>query len=377
MKITDVRTLRMGAPANDWNWLFVKIETDAGIHGVGEGSLQYKDAALTTEIEEFGHWLVGKDPFEIERLWNAMHRQVTWTGGPVTMSAISAIDLALHDIKGKALDVPVYELLGGRVRPRVPVYANAWFHGATGPEEYAQRARDVVDQGYDALKFYPFGGAQVARPPRLDRGAALVEAVRDAVGPEVEIGIDVRAQLNVRGAIRAAQRLEPFDIAWMEEPVRFDNVGALCEVARAVRVPIATGEQLYTRWEFRALLEKNAARIVQPDICHAGGISELKKIATAAETYYVTIAPHNSNGPISTVASLQLDTSIANCLMQEIFVAFLPLYNEVLTEPIVIEDGYASLPEGPGWGTDLNEEVIEAHPPHAYAPVRDNAPYYE
>jgi galactonate dehydratase len=197
------------------------------------------------------------------------------------------------------------------------------------------------------------------------------------VGPEVEIGIDVRAQLNVRGAIRAAQRLEPFDIAWMEEPVRFDNVGPLCEVARAVRVPIATGEQLYTRWEFRALLEKNAARIVQPDICHAGGISELKKIATAAETYYVTIAPHNSNGPISTVASLQLDTSIANCLMQEIFVAFLPLYNEVLTEPIVIEDGYASLPEGPGWGTDLNEEVIEAHPPHAYAPVRDNAPYYE
>ena len=376
MKITNVRTLRMGAPANDWNWLFVRIETDAGIHGIGEGSLQYKDAALKSEIDEFGRWLVGQDPFQIEYLWNAMHRQVTWTGGPVTMSAISAIDLALHDIKGKALGVPVYELLGGKVRSQVPVYANGWFHGISSPQEYADRAKGVVDEGYRALKFYPFGGSQVATLERIDRGAALVETVREAVGSRVEIAIDVRAQLDMGGAIRAAQRLEPFDIAWLEEPVGFDNVGSLCEMARAVRVPIATGEQLYTRWEFRALLEENAVRIVQPDICHAGGISELKKIASAAETYYVTVAPHNSNGPISTMASLHLDASIPNCLMQEVFVAFLPLYNEMLTEPIVIEDGYARLPEGPGWGTDLKEERIEAYPPHRYAPVRPWEPYY-
>ena len=376
MKITDVRVLSMGAPANDWNWTFVKIDTDSSIHGVGEASLQYKDAALVAEIAQFGRWLVGRDPFQIEYIWNSLHRRVTWTGGPVTMSAISAIDLALHDIKGKALGVPAYELLGGKVRDRVRVYANAWFHGATTPGEYAERATAVVDRGYRALKFYPFGGAQVATPERIDRGVALVRAVREAVGPNVEIAVDVRANLNIWSAIRAAQKLEPFNIAWLEEPILFDNIDSLVELARAVRVPVATGEQLYGRWEFRPLLEKNAVRIIQPDICHAGGISELKKIAAAAETYYVTVAPHNSNGPISTVASLHLDANIPNCLMQEIFLAFLPLYNEVLTSPIVIENGYARLPEGPGWGTDINEDVVRAHPPNPYSPVRERAVYY-
>ena len=375
MKITNVRTLRMGAPSQDWNWLFVVIETDAGIHGVGEGSLQYKDAALATEIKEFGRWLVGQDPFQIEYLWNAMHRQVTWTGGPVTMSAISAIDLALHDIKGKALGVPVYELLGGKVRDSVRVYANGWFHGMTTTEGYVERAKSIVGQGYTALKHYPFGGAQAATPERINRGVARAAAVREAVGPDIEMAIDIRANLNIGSAIRAAQKLESLDIAWLEEPILFDNIDAMAELARAVRVPVATGEQLYTRWEFRALLEKNVARVLQPDICHAGGISELKKIATAAETYYITLAPHNSNGPISTVASLHLDTCIPNCLMQEIFVNFMPLYNQVLTRPIEIEDGHARLPEGPGWGTDIKEDVIRAHPPNAYPSVRSTVYY--
>ena len=376
MKITHVRVLSMGAPVNDWNWTFVRLETDSGIQGIGEGSLQYKDAALQAELGEFGRWLVGQDPFQIEHIWSSLHRRVTWTGGPVTMSAISAVDLALHDIKAKALGIPVYELLGGMVRDRVRLYANAWFQGAVTPKEYAERARAVVDQGYTALKFYPFAGAQVATPARIDRGIALVRAVREAVGPAVEIAIDVRANLNMRSAIRAAKRLEPFDIAWIEEPVLFDNVESLVELARAVPVPVATGEQLYGRWEFRPLLERNAVRIIQPDICHAGGISELKKIAAAAETYYVTVAPHNSNGPISTVASLHLDASIPNCLMQEVFLSFLPLYNEVLTNPMVIEDGYARLPAGPGWGTDIDEDVVRAHPPNAYSPVREQSVYY-
>ena len=376
MKITHVRVLSMGAPVNDWNWTFVRLETDSGIQGIGEGSLQYKDAALQAELGEFGRWLVGQDPFQIEHIWSSLHRRVTWTGGPVTMSAISAVDLALHDIKAKALGIPVYELLGGMVRDRVRLYANAWFQGAVTPKEYAERARAVVDQGYTALKFYPFAGAQVATPARIDRGIALVRAVREAVGPAVEIAIDVRANLNMRSAIRAAKKLEPFDIAWIEEPVLFDNVESLVELARAVPVPVATGEQLYGRWEFRPLLERNAVRIIQPDICHAGGISELKKIAAAAETYYVTVAPHNSNGPISTVASLHLDASIPNCLMQEVFLSFLPLYNEVLTNPMVIEDGYARLPAGPGWGTDIDEDVVRAHPPNAYSPVREQSVYY-
>ncbi len=375
MKITDLKILRTSTPvAVGTNWLFVKIETDSGIHGIGEGSLQYKDMGLTAELEDFKKFLIGKDPFQIEHLWTSMYRRVTWAGGPVTMSAISAIDLALWDIKGKALDAPVYELLGGSVRERVRVYANGWFEGLTTPEDHAKGAAKIVAQGYSALKFYPFQGEQVITPERMERGVSLVRAVREAVGPHVEIGIDIRARLNAWSAMRVAQQLEPFNIAWLEEPVMFDNVDTLAELARKMNVPISAGEQLYNRWEFRPLLEKNAVHIIQPDICHAGGISELKKIATAAETYYVYVAPHNSNGPISTVASLHLDTCIPNCFMQEIFVSFVQRYNELLTNPLVIENGYARPPEGPGWGTDMDEDAIRRYPPVDYRPI-ESEPY--
>ena len=259
MKITDVRVLRMAAPGDaSTNWLFVKIETDSGIYGVGEGSLQYKDVGLTAEIEDFKKFLIGKDPFQIEHIWTSLYRRVTWAGGPVTMSAISAIDLALWDIKGKALDVPVYELIGGKVRDRVRVYANGWFGGLNTPEDHAEAASKLVGQGYTALKFYPFTGEQVVTPERIERGVSLVRAVREAVGPNVEIAIDIRARLNVWSAMRVAQQLEPFNIAWMEEPVMFDNVEALAALARKVNVPISTGEQLYNRWQFQPLLEQNA-----------------------------------------------------------------------------------------------------------------------
>ena len=173
---------------------------------------------------------------------------------------------------------------------------------------------------------------------------------------------------------RVAQRLEPFDIAWIEEPVMFDNVDAICALARTLKIPVATGEQLFNRWEFRPLLEQNAVKIIQPDICHAGGLTELKKIAAAAETHYVSVAPHNSNGPISTVASLHLDTCIPNCFMQEIFVTFLSRYEQVLTKPIPIADGYATAPDGIGWGTDIDLEALRAFPPNDYVTV-ESEPY--
>jgi galactonate dehydratase len=387
VKITHLEVLRTQAhvePSN--NWLFVRIHTDSGITGIGEGSLQYKDAALTAELENFGSYLRGKDPFQIEHIWISLHRRVTWTGGAVTISAISAIDLALWDIKGKALGVPVYELLGGKVRDKVPLYANGWFSGnrlsAHGPQGgaageqawYAERAKAVVAQGYRCLKLYPFSGEQVITPERISRGVGLVRAVREAVGPEIEIAVDVRARLNVWSARRIAQLLEPLNIAWLEEPILFDNADTMAEFARSVRVPVATGEQLYTRWEFRALLEQNAVGIIQPDICHAGGISELRKIATMAETYYVTLAPHNSNGPISTVASLHLDMSIPNCHMQELFLNSLDRYQEMLTNPLIVEDGYSSPPAGPGWGTDLDDAVLAKYPPADFTPI-ESEPY--
>jgi len=388
MKITDIEVLRMQANAEPHNnWLFVRVHTDSGITGIGEGSLQYKDVALAAEIENFATYLRGKDPFQIEHIWTSLHRRVTWTGGAVTMSAISAIDLALWDIKGKALGVPVYELIGGKVRDSVPIYANGWFSGnrpsAHGPRDgadgeetwFAERAKAVVAQGYRCLKLYPFSGSpQVITPERLERGIGIVRAIREAVGPRIDIAIDIRARLNLWSAQRVIQQLEPLDIAWLEEPILFDNAEAMAALARSTCIPVATGEQLYTRWEFRALLEQNAVRIIQPDICHAGGFSELRKIAAMAETYYVSLAPHNSNGPISTVASLHLDMAINNCHMQELFLVSLPYYQEVLTNPLVIEDGHGAPPAGPGWGTDLDEAVLAKYPPASFVPV-ESEPY--
>ena len=378
MKITDLHVMRMGTPGKGGgtNWTFVKIETDAGIYGLGEASLQYKDEGLIAEFGAFKRFLIGKDPFEIERLWTSLYRRVTWSGGPVITSAISAIDLALWDIKGKALGVPVYELLGGKSHDKIRMYANGWPRKGNTPEGISEGVKQVVDQGYTALKFYPFGGEQIAKIDRIEHGVALVEAARETAGPQVEIGIDIRARLNIWSARRVAQALEPYNIAWMEEPILWDNPEALAQFAHEVRVPIATGEQLYTRWGFRSLLELNAVGIIQPDICHAGGITELKKIAAMAETYYVTIAPHNSNGPLSTIASLHLDLCVHNSLMQEIFLSSIDLYNEVLTQPIEVIDGHCVPPEGPGWGVDLKADVIAKHPPKSFTPI-ESEPYVE
>ncbi len=203
----------------------------------------------------------------------------------------------------------------------------------------------------------------------MQLGVDRVAAIREAVGPNIEIGVDIRNALNIWGARRVAQKLEPFDIAFMEEPILYDNSTTLVELAREARVPIAVGERLYTRWEFREVLEKNAVDIIQPDICHAGGLSELLKIAAMAEVYYVTVAPHNSNGPISTIASLHLDMMINNCFMQELILRFFDRYNEVLTNPIKVEDGYGTPPDGPGWGTGLHEDVLAQYPAKEYNPV--------
>ena len=202
----------------------------------------------------------------------------------------------------------------------------------------------------------------------------LVAAVRETVGPSVEVAVDVRGRLDIWSARRAARAIEEYNIAWLEEPILWDNIDALAALAREVNIPISTGEQLYNRWDFRPLIESNAASIIQPDICHAGGITELRKIATSAETYYVSVAPHNSNGPISTVASLHLDLVMPNAFMQEIFVSFLRAYEAVLTDMIPIVDGHATVPGGPGWGTEIDVEALSEFPPCDYVTV-ESEPY--
>ena len=370
MKITDLRVFQtQGGHAN---WTFVKLYTDSGLTGVGEASLERNDIVVVKALESLKDFLVGKDPFQIEYIWNALYKQTFKYGQLIILTALSGVEQALWDIKGKALGVPVYELLGGKLRDRVRAYANAWAFQEVvtemtekdTPESLAKNALKMVDKGFTAMKWDPFRhGGQVIPKSEEEFAIACVKAVREAVGPSIDLLIECHGRFNMISAIRMAQKLEPFDPFFYEEPIPPDNIDALAALQAAINLPIATGERLYTRWEFRPLLEKQAARIIQPDICHVGGFLELKKIAAMAETYYVAVQPHNSNGPVQTVASLHLDASIPNFVFQEFFYPYLDQYNEILTEPIKYQDGYLEIPTGPGLGTDIREEVIRKRPP--------------
>ncbi len=362
MKITAISTI--ATAGGHANWLFVKVSTDEGITGWGEASLENRETVVRVEIDELAKGLIGRNPMQIEKIWVDIHRGAFWSGGAISMSAISGIDQALWDIKGKALGVPVYELLGGMVHERLRTYANSWFRIGASPEQYADDARAVVEKGFSAIKWDPFTGATQMLSRQVEEAAfANIDAVRDAVGPDVDLCIEAHGRFNVFSAVRVGQRLESYRPYFYEEPILHDNPDAMAEVARAVRVPIACGERLLSRWDFRQILERNCVRIIQPDICHAGGISELKKIAAMAETYYVGIQPHNAGGPFSTLSSIHLDASTPNFAIQEFFEPYRPLYNQLLTHPIEVVNGHLVVPDRPGLGADLNEEAAAALPP--------------
>jgi galactonate dehydratase len=376
MKITDLRVFQtQGGHAN---WTFVKLYTDSGLTGVGEASLERNDEVVVKALETFRDFLVGQDPFQIEYIWNALYKQTFKYGQLIILTALSGIEQALWDIKGKALGVPVYELLGGKLRDKVRAYANAWafqkvvtsMTAEDTPDSIAQNALKMVDKGFTAMKWDPFReGGQVIQRSEEEFALACVKAVREAVGPSVDILIECHGRFNMHSAIRIAHKLEPYDPFFYEEPIPPDNLDALAALQRSINLPIATGERLYTRWEFRPLFEKNAAQIIQPDICNVGGIWELRKIAAMAEAYYVSVQPHNSNGPVQTIASLHLDASIPNFVFQEFFYPYLDMYNEVLTEPIIYKDGYLEIPTSPGLGTDIREDVIRKRPPKKQPPM--------
>lgn len=376
MKITDLRVFQtQGGHAN---WTFVKLYTDSGLTGVGEASLERNDEVVVKALETFRDFLVGQDPFQIEYIWNALYKQTFKYGQLIILTALSGIEQALWDIKGKALGVPVYELLGGKLRDKARAYANAWafqkvitsMTAEDTPDSIAENALKMVDKGFTAMKWDPFReGGQVIQRSEEEFALACVKAVREAVGPSVDILIECHGRFNMHSAIRIAHKLEPYDPFFYEEPIPPDNLDALAALQRSINLPIATGERLYTRWEFRPLFEKNAAQIIQPDICNVGGIWELRKIAAMAEAYYVSVQPHNSNGPVQTIASLHLDASIPNFVFQELFYPYLDMYNEILTEPIIYKDGYLEIPTSPGLGTDIREDVIRKHPPKKQPPM--------
>lgn len=366
MKISKVTPMVMGTPWREL--LFVKVETDEGLYGVGEARpLQRTDTLLGYLEETVPRFILGSDPFEIEKLVHRMTREDYGRAGEVVMTGLALIEIACWDIMGKALGQPVYRLLGGAVRDKIKAYANGWYRVERTPEEFHQAAKEVVEKGYRGLKFDPFGAGFY----ELDRAEknhviSLVEAVYDAVGPEVDILIEMHGRFNPVTAVEMAKELSRFKPAWIEEPVPPENMKALRDVRDAVLpmgIPVATGERIHTPHDYRELFEQRAADVIQVDITHFGGLLNAKKLAGTAETYYMLMAPHNVGGPVSTAASLHFAASTDNFKIQEFFNDFADRHvMEAAPGVPPVVDGYFALPEGPGLGVELNEDMIAAHP---------------
>ncbi|HLW61051.1 MAG TPA: mandelate racemase/muconate lactonizing enzyme family protein [bacterium] len=363
MRIAEVRVYTMGSA---WrNFVFARIRTDDGLEGIGEARPVNREEPVAAYLEAIAHrYVLGSDPFNIEALVARITRDDFELPGATEMTAIAIVEMACWDIVGKALDQPVYRLLGGACRPRIKAYANGWYTGERTPEAFAQAARKVVARGYRALKFDPFG-AGVAELERAEhaRSVEMVEAVRDAVGPDVEILIEMHGRFTAAQAIGLARDLERVAPSWIEEPVPPDQLGALVQVARSTRIPVATGERLHLRTQFRDLFASGAAQICQADITHCGGLLETKKIAAMAETHGLLVAPHNVSASVGTAAALHIAASTPNFKIQEYFNDFAePFVEQAAPGVPKVEDGYFPLPQGPGLGVTFNEDVVTAHP---------------
>ncbi len=365
MKIVDIKTFVVDCFRT--NWAFVKIYTDEGITGVGEGTLEYKEKAFLGALEHIKEYLIGQDPRDIEKHWHMIYRDAYWRGGPVLMSALSAIECALWDILGKSLNVPVYQLLGGKYNDKVRIYVNGWFAGAKEPEEFAEKAKIAVKRGVSAMKWDPFGKnyLQISNA-ELNKALKNVAAVREAVGDDVDLLIEGHGRFDVPTGIKIAKELEQFKPMFFEEPVPPDNLEALAAVRAKSPVAISAGERLYSRWDYRKLFDIRACDYIQPDISHAGGISELKKIAAEAETHYIPFAPHNPSGPVANAATLQLAAACPNFCILEIMYSDVEWRKEVTNESLEYKDGYITIPSKPGLGIEINEDACLSHPytPH-------------
>ena len=365
MRVTDLKTFLIGGRWS--NWLIVKLETDAGVNGVGEATLEGRSETVETAVKELARYIVGKDPSAIELHFQEMYRRAFYAGGAVLTSAISGIETALWDIKGKALGVPVYELLGGRTRDRIKLYANAWYEQGMSPDEFASAAVDAMKTGVKGLKFNPWSrrsGLDFYRLENsvLNAGIDSVAAVREAVGPDIDLYIDCNGIFNTVGnAIRAAKAVERYDISFIEEPVPHENLDAMAYVRSKIYIPVATGERLFTIFTFQQLLERGGADIVQPDMSHCGGILEARKISAIADSHYAAVAPHNPNGEVSYASAVQLGACVPNFLVLEHFPPE-PWRFEVCANPLVVEDGWLEIPDRPGLGVEFNEEAALEHP---------------
>ncbi|MCZ4346411.1 galactonate dehydratase [Devosia neptuniae] len=369
VKITAINTRVVNAEMR--NWVFVKVETDEpGLFGWGEATLEWKTRAVVGAIEDLAPLLIGRDPRDIEQAYRAMTKQSFWRLGAIGMSAVSGIELALWDILGKHLNVPVWRLLGGKVRDKVGVYTHLGMgdmravYETNDVEPLVERAREVVDLGYKAFKavFIPYTHYH-APLPEVDKVARMMQAMREAVGDSIEIMVDFHGRPASAGAALAyIEALAPGRPMFVEEPVPPGDFANLAKLAGRSSVPLATGERLIERTEFDTLFASQAIDIVQPDICHCGGLMEAKKIAARAESLGIGVAPHNPLGPIAGVAALHFAVSTPNHVIQEEMVGAVPWYFDVVQGPIKRVDGYWQVPEAPGLGITVDEDACAKHP---------------
>lgn len=360
MKITGVETFVCWA---DWvNWLFVRVDTDEGIHGWGEGSLHGSVQAVETAIQELSAYLVGRDPAGVERHWHGMYHAWRWRGGAILMTALAALDIALWDIEGKRLGVPVYRLLGGPYRDRIRAYASHWLPGIQNFAQAAEGAREARRRGFSAFKFSPIDRNLLMENESraFGRAAELVAGAREGAGDDCDMMIELAERLSPRTTLLLAERLAPSRPYWFEEPIPFENARAMAALQQQCPVPIATGERLLSRWEFRELFELQGCRVAQPDLMHAGGLTEVKRIAAMADTHYIAVAPHNPGGPIVTLASIHLAAAIPNFLILEQMEFEQGLRAELCDEAPLLVDGHFQLPTRPGLGTEMNAEALRA-----------------
>jgi galactonate dehydratase len=363
MKIAQLETFLTNAGFR--NYLFIRLKTDTGVTGLGEASLEWQERAVETLIREWVETrVIGSDPFDIEAVIGGMTRD-QYQGGSTIMTAISGVEIALWDIIGKSCGQPIYKLLGGRCHDRLPAYANGWYGGGRTPEEYAEHARQAVERGYRALKFDPFGTAwkRMGRE-EIEETESLVAAVRDAVGDQVDLLIEVHGRLSVESAISIGHRLAKYRPGWFEEPVTPDSLDLLKEVKQALPFPVAAGERLYSLQDFYRLTKMRAVDVVQMDLAHCGGLLVGKKIAAMAEAQDMSVSPHVSIGPVALCAALHFDWATPNFLIQENFAEYdVRWRNDLVCGWNPIRQGEFLLPEKPGLGIELDTSVCAAHPP--------------
>ncbi|MEX1020630.1 MAG: galactonate dehydratase [Litorilinea sp.] len=361
MKITKIDTYLVNLGHR--NIPYVKVHTDEGIYGVGEAYSCGPDKATVEVIHDFEEWLIGRDPRDVEALYHLMYAGSRFPGGSVVNAAISGIEHALWDIAGKAANLPVYRLVGGKCRDKIRVYQAP---RGNSPEEVAESAVALIEKyGYTAIKMSPMPGNwhQMSWNQALRESEKRVAAVREAVGPDIDIGLDPHARIfEIGRAMQLCEVVAPYNPFFMEEPLRPENYEAMAKLNDKVSVPLATGEMLYTRHEFRELLNLQTVDIIQPDICLMGGLWEMKKIAAMAEASYMTVAPHNPCGPIATAVNVHFAASTTNFLILEYHADDSGPRRDLVDEPMKLVDGYLEIPEKPGLGIDLNMDAVEKYP---------------